>query len=185
MRRTEKGRVKMKLLQKISPDLNESGTRIISARPEDSERCSEILYGSTLGKRYYPTFSMLKKAVVAGIRNDHFFLAVNGGTICGFIWFAAKGAFALYPYLHIVVVDDHYRKLGIGKKLLDYYEEECLRLGGGLKGRSYLVVSEDNVGAQNLYSSMGYKMVSELPGLFRKGFNEILMTKTILKAGKK
>ena len=175
----------MRPLHQLAPDPAGDDIRIISARPDDAERCSEILYASTLGKRYYPTRSMLKKAVTAGIRNDYFFLAVSGGTICGFIWFAAKGAFALYPYLHIIVVDDRFRKLGIGKKLLDHYEDECLRLGGGLRGRSYLVVSEDNPGAQSLYSSMGYRKVSELPGLFRKNFNEILMTKTILRAEKK
>ncbi len=91
----------------------------------------------------------------------------------GFIWFTLAGAFHSYPYLHIIAVKEEFRGLGIGRKLLAYFEESVFTDAS----KVFLVVADFNPEAKRLYERLGYRQVGEIPGLYKAGVTEYLMMK--------
>ncbi|WP_309245163.1 GNAT family N-acetyltransferase [Clostridium sp. CF012] len=91
----------------------------------------------------------------------------------GFIWFILEGAFHSFPYLHIIAVKKENRKLGIGKKLLEFLEDICFIDYTKL----FLVFADFNIGAKMLYESIGYIEIGIIPSLYREGITEDLMMK--------
>lgn len=154
---------------------------IRKAGEESFTDCCDLLADSHLGKKYYPARFMLESAVADGMKDDSIYVGEVEGTVIGFIWFARKGSFAYYPYLHIIVIDPKWQRLGLGSRMMDYFEQKSLELCGGLKGKSFLVVAEDNENAHEFYRERGYKDITVLEGLFRKGVNEILMERPLRK----
>ncbi|MFD2369794.1 GNAT family N-acetyltransferase [Brevibacillus sp. GCM10020057] len=57
-------------------------------------------------------------------------------------------------YLDTLVVSREYRGKGIGKALLEAFEQECRRRGFG---KAALLVDEENGRARKLYESIGYR----------------------------
>lgn len=154
---------------------------IMEARQQDFIDIIRILSDSNLGKRYYPTSKMLSRAVMEAGKRDKFRIAMISDKIVGFVWYTLNGAFALYPYLHTIVVDEKYRGTGIGKRLMIDYERTCLEMRRELRGKSFLVVSDDNLCARSFYKQLGYAELFPVENLFRKGVTEILMKKDIIR----
>ena len=98
----------------------------------------------------------------------------NNNSCIGFLWFVKNGAFYSFPYLHIIAVKEECRNHGIGKKLLNFFEDICFKD----KDRLFLVVADFNPNAKRLYESIGYVEVGYLPNLYRQGINEHLMMKS-------
>jgi ribosomal protein S18 acetylase RimI-like enzyme len=150
------------------------------ATQEDIPRCSEILNDSKLGRTYYPNSKVIKYSLSQALKGDYIYVSEDEmGKVTGFIWFTLKGAFASYPYAHIMCVDKAYRSMGIGKRLLEFYEQCCLKKTKKLVSKAYLVVADFNERAYNFYVKKGYKQVATLDSLFKNNVTEKLMCKEI------
>ncbi len=138
--------------------------------------CKMALQNSDLGRVYFSDEDKATQAIIEGISKGEILVAINNEGIClGFIWFILNGAFHSFPYLHIIAIKEEFRNLGIGRKLLDYFEQVIS------KGcpKVFLVVADFNPKAKHLYQSIGYKEVGIIPNLYKSGVTEHLMMKEI------
>ncbi|MBW9158567.1 GNAT family N-acetyltransferase [Clostridium tagluense] len=136
--------------------------------------CEDALLNSELGIKYFSEKASARKALEDGFNKEEIYVALDINHNCkGFIWFILEGAFHSFPYLHIIAVKKENRKLGIGKKLLEFFEEICFRDYTKL----FLVVADFNPDAKILYESIGYIEIAIIPSLYREGITEYLMMK--------
>ena len=147
---------------------------ITKAQMRYLEDCTVALLNSKLGQEYFASDEKARSAIIEGIAKEEIFVAIDeGGECLGFIWFILMGAFHSFPYLHIIAVKEALRGLGIGKKLISFFEEtvftECSKV--------FLVVADFNPEAKRLYESLLYLQVGEIPGLYKEGVTEYLMMK--------
>ncbi len=155
-------------------------TVITKADKMHLEACKNALLNSRLGQEYFPSEQKAAAALTDGITKEEMFVAVDEqGECLGFIWFILSGAFHSFPYLHIIAVREEFRGLGIGRKLLSFFEEtvfpDCSRV--------FLVVADFNPDAKRLYENLGYRQVGVLPNLYKEGITEYLMMKEREQAG--
>ncbi len=149
---------------------------IIKAEYKHLDDCKIALQNSELGRVYFPQEDKAIRALNDGISKGEIFIAVNNDCTClGFIWVIPNGAFHSFPYLHIIAVKEQYRNIGIGKKLLKYFEESISKN----TRKVFLVVSDFNPGAKKLYQSLGYEEIGTIPSLYKEGINESLMMKEL------
>ena len=147
---------------------------ITKAHDEHLEDCKVALLNSKLGQEYFPLEEKAISALTEGISKEEMFVAIDErGECLGFIWFILGGAFHGFPYLHIVAVKEGFRGLGIGKKLLAFFEESVFTD----HSKVFLVVADFNSDAKRLYESLGYRQVGALPNLYKGGITEYLMMK--------
>jgi len=140
------------------------------------EDCKVALLNSKLGQVYFPAEESAHATLTEGITKGEVFVAVNegeGGECLGFVWFILEGAFHGFPYLHIIAVKEAYRGMGIGEKLLHFFEETVFTN----HSKVFLVVADFNPEARRLYERLGYRQVGAIPGLYREGVTEYLMMK--------
>ncbi|MBU3128657.1 GNAT family N-acetyltransferase [Clostridium tagluense] len=136
--------------------------------------CEDALLNSELGIKYFSEKGSARKALEDGFNKEEIYVALDVNQNCkGFIWFISEGAFHSFPYIHIIAVKKENRKLGIGKKLLEFFEEICFRDYTKL----FLVVADFNPDAKMLYESIGYIEIAIIPSLYREGITEYLMMK--------
>ncbi|EPR12328.1 GNAT family N-acetyltransferase [Ruminiclostridium papyrosolvens] len=149
---------------------------IIKGEEKHSADCINALQKSELGRVHFSKENSAFKSVNEGISKGEIFVAINKEGLCvGFIWVVENGAFHSFPYLHLIAVKEEYRNLGIGKKLLQYFEDTNAKEYTKL----FLVVADFNVGAKRLYEKVGYQEVCIIPDLYKKGIAEQLMMKNI------
>ena len=147
---------------------------ITKANKKHLEDCKNALHNSKLGQEYFPSEQDAIDAITEGITKEEMFVALNEkGECLGFIWFILSGAFHSFPYLHIIAVREEFRGLGIGKKLLSFFEETVFPNSS----KVFLVVADFNPDAKRLYENLGYQQVGVLPNLYREGITEYLMMK--------
>lgn len=147
---------------------------IIKAENKHLIDCKNALQKSELGRVYFPEEDKTFQAINEGISKGEIFIAINKECTClGFIWVIPNGVFHSFPYLHIIAVKEEFRNLGIGKRLLQYFEETSSKKSSKL----FLVVADFNPRAKQLYQSIGYKEVGIIPNLYKKGVSECLMMK--------
>src|SRR5262245_28458874 len=79
------------------------------------------------------------------------------------------------PYLQMLAIQPTHQKLGIGAKILDWFEAEASTEFRNV----WLCVSGFNVDAQRFYAAHGYSRVATLEGLMRDGDAELLMRKRL------
>jgi ribosomal protein S18 acetylase RimI-like enzyme len=138
--------------------------------------CKIALVESKLGEVYFPEEEKAVNALNDGLSKGEIFIALNNENEClGFIWFIMNGAFHSYPHLHIVAVKKEFRNLGIGKKLINFFEEATSEN----KTKLFLVVADFNPDAKRLYQNIGYKEVGIIPNLYKQGVTEFLMMKEL------
>jgi len=149
---------------------------IIKAENKYLIDCKVALKKSELGRVYFEEEDKAIKALNDGISKGEIFIALNKECICvGFTWFILNGAFHSFPYLHMIAVKEEFRNLGIGKKLLEHFEDIASKTSSKL----FLVVADFNPKAKLLYQSIGYKEVGIIPNLYKAGVTECLMMKEI------
>lgn len=147
---------------------------IVKASMDYINDCEDALLNSELGIRYFPRKGSARKTLEDGINKDEIFVALDINHNCkGFIWFILEGAFHSFPYLHIIAVKKENRKLGIGKKLLEFFEDICFIN----YTKVFLVVADFNSDARMLYEKIGYIEIAIIPSLYREGITEHLMMK--------
>lgn len=150
--------------------------KMIIGKEEHLSACKEALRNSELGKVYFSSEERLTLAITEGITKNEIHVAMNDDFECiGFLWIIPKGAFHSFPYLHIIAVKEEYRNLGIGKKLLQYFEDTYAENATKL----FLVVGDFNKKAKKLYQSIGYQEVGDIPNLYKNGVAETLMMKVL------
>jgi ribosomal protein S18 acetylase RimI-like enzyme len=147
---------------------------IIKGSIEYMNDCEDALVNSELGRRYFSQSGSARKALQEGFAKGEIYIALDESKGCkGFIWFILGGIFHSFPYLHIVAVKQESRNQGIGKKLLQFFEDICFKDYTKL----FLVVADFNPDAKILYEKVGYIEVGTIPSLYRVGITEYLMMK--------
>ena len=147
---------------------------ITKAQMQHLEDCKAALLKSKLGQVYFPSEEKALATLTEGISKGEIFVAVDEEEAClGFIWFVPKGAFHSFPYLHIIAVKEAFRGMGIGKKLLHFFEDTVFPDSS----KVFLVVADFNPDARRLYERLGYRQVGAIPGLYKDGVTEYLMMK--------
>lgn len=79
------------------------------------------------------------------------------------------------PYLELLAVFPSAQGGGIGRKILRWLEEESRAAANNI----WTVASEGNEHARKFYRASHFVEVATLPNLVAKGYNEILLRKTI------
>jgi len=147
---------------------------ITKAHKMHLEDCKDALLHSKLGQEYFVSEEKAISTLTEGITKEEMFVATNErGNCLGFIWFVLGGAFHSFPYLHIIAVKEEFRGLGIGKRLLSFFEKDVFMD----HSKAFLVVADFNPDAKRLYKSLGYQQVGAIPGLYKEGITEYLMMK--------
>jgi ribosomal protein S18 acetylase RimI-like enzyme len=150
---------------------------ITKAQMQYLEDCKVALVKSKLGQVYFPLEEKALSTLTEGITKGEIFVAVDedeGEECLGFIWFTLEGAFHSFPYLHIIAVKEAFRGMGIGRKLLHFFEETAFTH----HSKVFLVVADFNSEARRLYERLGYQQVGAIPDLYKDGVTEYLMMKT-------
>jgi ribosomal protein S18 acetylase RimI-like enzyme len=79
------------------------------------------------------------------------------------------------PYLQMLAIQPAHQKLGIGTRILEWFEAEAR----AEFRNAWLCVSGFNVDAQRFYAAHGYTRVASLDDLMRDGDAELLMRKRL------
>jgi len=80
------------------------------------------------------------------------------------------------PYLQFLGLLPHSQSRGLGRQLLQWFEDEARSRGDR---NAWVAVSEFNVGAQRFYERFGFVHAARLPDLVSDGVTEILMRKIL------
>ena len=137
--------------------------------------CEDTLVNSELGIRYFSKTGSARNALVEGFAKEEIYIAMdNNQNYKGFMWIILDGIFHSFPYLHIVAVNQERRNQGIGKKLLNFFEDSYLIDFSKI----FLVVADFNPDAKRLYEKNGYIQVGTIPNLYMEGITEYLMMKS-------
>jgi len=141
--------------------------------------CAEILKGSELGITYFINRNdeyIGKDLLKEGFEKEEIYVALDEDKNCvGFVWILINGIFHCYPYLHVVAVKYELRGKGIGKQLMNFFEEVAFVQDNS--PRAFLEVGGFNSKAIKLYKELGYVQVGEIPNLYVTGITEFLMMK--------
>ena len=100
------------------------------------------------------------------------FAAEDHGQLIGFLIIQTSGTFR--GYIQTLCVAEGFRGQGVGRKLLEFAEENSRRYSPNL----FICVSDFNQGALKLYLNFGFEKIGLLPDLVKKGFTEILLRKS-------
>jgi len=101
------------------------------------------------------------------------YLVEAENNIAGFVIIQTSGTFS--GYIQTICIDEAFRGMGFGKKLLQYCEERILKFSPNV----FICVSSFNKGAIKLYYKFGFKLVGELDNFVKEGFTELLLRKTV------
>ncbi|MFN8353008.1 MAG: GNAT family N-acetyltransferase [Spirosomataceae bacterium] len=93
--------------------------------------------------------------------------------VAGFAVLQLGGSFK--GYIQILFVADAFRGKQLAYRLLQHCEERILRISPNL----FICVSSFNTVAQAIYKKYGFEQVGVLHDFLRKGFDELLLRKTI------
>lgn len=138
--------------------------------------CIEALMKSELGAQYFSEREKAENALIEGFEKEEIYVAVDERERCiGFIWYILHGAFHAFPYLHIVAVKEEYRGIGIGRSIIENFED----ILSEKYSKCFLVVADYNPKAKKLYEKIGYIEVGRIPDLYKKGVVEILMMRVL------
>jgi len=87
------------------------------------------------------------------IENKEFYVSENNGKIVG--WLRYNLFWDNVPFMNMIYFLEEYRKLGIGTKLIKYWENEMKQKWY----KSVLTSTQSNEEAQHFYRKMGYKEI--------------------------
>ena len=87
------------------------------------------------------------------IKNKEVLVAKNDGKIIG--WLRYNLFWDSIPFMNMICVLEEYWKMGIGKKLVNYWENEMIKNGY----KNVLTSTQSNEEAQHFYRKLGYKEI--------------------------
>lgn len=159
---------------------------ILQAELSDLQECTDIIFSSELGKKYFPQRALLETEVSQGIKNDKVYVYRTGeevSAISGIVWYQLEGMFHSFPYLHMIVVKGECQNQGVGTALLDFFEADVLESGKNhIRTKIFLTVGDFNQHAEKIYQKRGYKKICDLPGLYRNKITERFYMKIVTAA---
>lgn len=157
--------------------------QILQAKLDDLEECTDIVFSSELGKKYYPKRDLLETEIRQGMKCDKMYVCKTEEevpSVLGVVWYQPEGIFHSFPYLHMIAVKENYQNQGIGTALLDFFERDVLESGKNhIRTKIFLTVGDFNDHAEEIYRKRGYEKICEIPGLFRKKVSEKLYMKIV------
>lgn len=153
-------------------------------KEEEILKAANLLFCSQLGSRYYPTEKILIGKLEEGFEKGDCILSVRSrNEIIGVLWFQMQGAFYMFPYLHMIFIKEQFQGQGLGKHVLEYFEQYVLNgERRKIKNKVFLVVGDWNKDAIRFYEKMGYQTIGTIPELFRKKTDERLLMKECVRA---
>lgn len=138
---------------------------------------SSCLNNSLLKENYFSDPKYIEDFILESIAKEELYTYSKGGKVIAFMRVDPVGMFSKFPLLRCISVNPDYRNLGIGKTLLDYYENLCV----GKSTKVFLCVSDFNSKARKLYIESGYTEVGKIKGLYKAGVTEFLLCKTLIR----
>lgn len=142
--------------------------------------CADILENSILGQKYFTDGDnqyIGERLLKEGFEKGEIYVALNEENQCvGFAWIILNGIFHWFPFLHVLAVKKDVRGKGIGKLLMDLFEE--IGFIQDNSNKLFLCVDDFSTEAIHLYKSLGYKEVGPIPDMFIPGVTTYLMMKT-------
>lgn len=148
-----------------------------AARAEDLPACAGMDEGSLIHQYYFKRPGALEDVLRRAQSAGQLHLAVGpAGERGGLIKVAPRGFCGIYPYLSLITVSAAFRGQGVGRFLMDRFEE--MGRGDGAR-KAALLVSDFNVGARNMYLRRGYREIGLIPDAVLDGVGEHLMIKDL------
>lgn len=152
---------------KIGKNIRIARTR----NPADLRTCARFMAGTepwlTLGRDYEACL----KSVTAPLREVY--AAKENGAAVGFIVLQMTGTFR--GYIQTVCVGPEARGRGIGTLLVRFAEKRIFAESPNV----FMCVSSFNKGAARLYKKLGYRKTGVLKDFITRGYDEILLRKTL------
>ena len=133
--------------------------------------CAELMFKSDPWVTLNFDLTRCTKAFLGDYKETY--VALKDGEIAGFATVQLYGT--IRGYIQSIAVVPELRSQGLGTTLLKYCEERLLRDFPNV----FICVSSFNPRAQKLYENLGYKKVGEFKDLFVRGYDEILLRKSI------
>jgi ribosomal protein S18 acetylase RimI-like enzyme len=135
-----------------------------------AQACARIMSTSepwiTLGRDFDASLAVMTAS-------DHeAYVVLEDEEVAGFVVLCMHGA--LVGYLKSIAVREDWRSRGLGRRLMAFAEDRIFEDAGNV----FLLVSDFNVRARQLYDRMGYRLVGELTDYWLPGHSEILLRKT-------
>ncbi|HEY8803552.1 MAG TPA: N-acetyltransferase [Clostridium sp.] len=148
--------------------------KIVKGEIKYLDDCLEALMNSELACIYLPDEKVAKNHLVEAFERKEMYLALDGeGKCVGYIRFVLNGIFYNFPYVCNISVKKSFRSRGIGKRLLEFFED----ISYAHSNKVFLLVSSFNEQAKKLYESIGYKQVGVINDLYKDGISEYIMMK--------
>lgn len=148
--------------------------KIQLAQKGQARDCLNCVKGSELWDAYFKSSPTVESDFEKMISKKQIYVALNKNSNCiGFIVVINNGCFRRFSYLAAIGVKKRYRSKGIGKELMNKFEE----IGFKKADRVFLLVSDSNKRAQPFYRKAGYKKAGNIPNLFKPGISENLLVK--------
>ena len=112
---------------------------------------------------------------LASLRDDSLerYVAVDDDEVVGLVLVAMTGTFT--GYIKSIAVRDDRRGRGLGATLMSFAEERIFRE----RPNVFICSSSFNPRAQAFYERLGYEVVGTLRDFIVRGYDEILLRKTI------
>lgn len=140
----------------------------------DFAACRNALRNSEVGQIYFVSDESMNSLFTESMQSSGFWVAVDDDDkVLGHICFLPNGMFGRFPYLRNIAVQPEMRGKGIGKALLEFFEANSFANAQAV----FLLVSDFNMPAQQLYESHGYTYAGQIGGLFHDSITELLMMK--------
>ncbi len=155
---------------------NSPNVDIALANPALLEEYRAVFFDCVLYDRYFADDDRLRAILAVALEKNELLEARVGGELAGVMEVRLTGFFDAFPYLALLGVKKGWRKMGVGRQMLAFYEEMARQCG---YKRVSLMVSAFNPRAKNLYQSLGYKRIGFLPSAFKEGNDENIMVKDL------
>ena len=153
---------------------NKMEINIQLAQKGQARVCLLCVKDSDLWDEYFKTDPSHEFILEDMIFKKQIYVASNkAGRCIGFMGVINNGCFRIFSYLAILAVKREYRNKGIGKALVDKFED----IGFKREEKVFILVSDFNQSAQKFYRKLGYKKVGNIPDLYKIGVSENLLVK--------
>ena len=137
-------------IARVNKEVVKLENQIIMGTLKHLEECYKMLIDSELGKVYFSNKNSYRM-ISRGLENEEILVVVNEENKCiGFIWFEINGTFGKYPYLHMIIIDKKFQGKGIGKALINYFENVVTVN----YDKVFLMVGDFNTRAKSLYEKL-------------------------------
>ncbi|MGD8837583.1 MAG: GNAT family N-acetyltransferase, partial [Desulfobacteraceae bacterium] len=148
--------------------------KIQLAKKGQARDCLSCVKQSELWDAYFKSNAGAVVDIEKMIGKKQIYVALDqNGKCIGFMSIIHNGCFRKFSYLSLIAVKLDFRGKGVGKELLEKFEETGFKRAD----RVFLLVSDFNKKAQLFYMKLGYEKVGKIPDLFKKGVSEHILVK--------